>query len=47
MAGFDVHGPQVRGAEGYPVIVEKVTVLRLQLFLFSRESRRKLLIKPQ
>jgi hypothetical protein len=31
MAGFDVPGPQVRDAEGYPVIVRKATVLRLQL----------------
>jgi hypothetical protein len=31
MAGFDVPGPQVRDAEGYPVIVKEATVLRLQL----------------
>jgi hypothetical protein len=35
MAGFDVHGPRVRGAEGYPAIVEKVTVLRLQLSILQ------------
>jgi hypothetical protein len=31
MAGFDVPGPQVRDPAGYPVIVNKATVLRLQL----------------
>jgi hypothetical protein len=31
MAGFDVPGPEVRNAEGYPVIVNKATVLRLSL----------------
>lgn len=31
MAGFDVPGPQVRDASGAPVIVNKATVLRLQL----------------
>jgi hypothetical protein len=31
MAGFDVPGPEVRNAEGYPVIVNKATVLRLIL----------------
>jgi hypothetical protein len=31
MAGFDVPGPEVRNAEGYPVTVAKATVLRLEL----------------
>ncbi len=31
MAGFDVPGPQVVGADGSPVTVNKATVLRLQL----------------
>jgi hypothetical protein len=31
MAGFDVPGPEVRDATGSPVIVNKATVLRLQL----------------
>ncbi len=31
MAGFDVPGPQVQDASGSPVIVNKATVLRLQL----------------
>ncbi|HEY3910283.1 MAG TPA: hypothetical protein VGM07_10370 [Stellaceae bacterium] len=31
MAGFDVPGPKVVGADGSPVIVNKATVLRLQL----------------
>jgi hypothetical protein len=31
MAGFDVPGPEVRDAGGYPVIVNKATVLRLGL----------------
>jgi hypothetical protein len=31
MSGFDVPGPEVRDARGYPVTVNKATVLRLQL----------------
>ena len=31
MAGFDVPGPEVHNAEGYPIIVNKATVLRLSL----------------
>ena len=29
MAGFDVPGPEVRDARGFPVVVNKATVLRL------------------
>lgn len=31
MAGFDVPGPEVRGPDGYPVTINKATVLRLDL----------------
>lgn len=31
MAGFDVPGPQVRDDRGYPVVINKATVLRLEL----------------
>jgi hypothetical protein len=35
MAGFDVPGPEVHNAEGYPIIVNKATVLRLTLSIPS------------
>lgn len=40
MAGFDVPGPQVRGADGDAVVVRKATVLRLNLSIGSGQPPR-------
>ena len=45
MAGFDVPGPDVHDATGSSVIVNKATVLRLQLSI-PRDSRRRSPTRP-